>query len=298
MSAAPGLRRVGLVLCAALAACARREPPARYVATIPPVAFIVRAVAGTRGPVRALLPAGASPELYEPRPSDVRDAAGAAALIAVDPRLDGWAARIPSTVRIEMLALVPAAQRTALDAGACGRPAAPPATLDDANPHFWTDPSEVRAALPALAARLAALDPAGRAQYDSGAVRFGRALDSLDAEIAAELRPFAGRSVIVFHPSFTPFLVHYGLCVSGVVERAPGQEPTPRSMATLIDAARRAGTRVVIAEPQLPPRAAAVIAQAIGGRVVELDPLGGVPGRETYEELLRAAARALAGALQ
>lgn len=292
------LRGVGLVLCAALAGCARAEPAARYVATIPPVAFIVRAVAGTRGPVRALLPAGASPHTYEPRPSDVRAAAGAAALIAVDPRLDGWATRIPSAARIEMLTLVPASVRTALDAGTCDAPAPPPATLDDANPHFWTDPRQVRAALPALAARLAALDPAGRADYDSGAVRFARALDSLDAEIRAELRPFAGRSVIVFHPSFTPFLVHYGLCVSAVVERAPGQEPTPRSMAALIDAARRSGTHIVIAEPQLPPRAAIVIAQAIGGRVVELDPLGGVPGRETYVELLRHDARALARALR
>jgi ABC-type Zn2+ transport system substrate-binding protein/surface adhesin len=40
-------------------------------------------------------------------------------------------------------------------------------------------------------------------------------------------------------------------------------------------------------EPQFPLSAARVVASDAGVRLVLADPIGGVPGRETYAELLR-----------
>jgi len=54
----------------------------------------------------------------------------------------------------------------------------------------------------------------------------------------------------------------------------------------------------VLTEPQLARRPAEVVAEAAGVRCYEMDPLGGVPGRETYSELLRYNARVLVEALQ
>ena len=52
------------------------------------------------------------------------------------------------------------------------------------------------------------------------------------------------------------------------------------------------------AQPQLPRRAVDVVAEAAGIKSGLVDPMGGVPGRTTYEELMRWNARALAEALR
>ena len=61
------------------------------------------------------------------------------------------------------------------------------------------------------------------------------------------------------------------------MELAPGREPTPRHLQDIIAAVRRYGIRVIFTEPQLNPRAAEVIAQEAGVRVLMLDPMGGRP---------------------
>jgi ABC-type Zn2+ transport system substrate-binding protein/surface adhesin len=52
-------------------------------------------------------------------------------------------------------------------------------------------------------------------------------------------------------------------------------------------AARTARATALFSEPQLNRRAAEVIAQEAGLPLFELDALGGTPGRDSYEALLR-----------
>ena len=262
-----------------LAACAPRREPPRFVATVLPAAYILRAVVGDSAAVAVLLPAGASPHTYEPRPSDVDAAQRARALFFVSPLLDGWAARLPARRHDELLALVPAPMRRPLE-----EPAHGDQTVD---PHFWTDPRTVAAMLPALADTLCAIDRARCAGYREHAAQFADTLRALDAELAARLAPLRGRAVVLFHPSFGYMLARYGIAIAGVIEPSPGKEPTPKDVEALAGAIRRTGAAVVFTESQLPRRPAAVVAEVAGVRLAELDPLGGVPGRDSYTALMR-----------
>jgi ABC-type Zn uptake system ZnuABC Zn-binding protein ZnuA len=94
------------------------------------------------------------------------------------------------------------------------------------------------------------------------------------------------------------FFNRYGIRSLGAIEMAAGREPTPRELERLAQTMRLEGVKVVITEPQLPRDAVAAVAQMTGATIVEMDPIGGVPGRETYEELLRFNARSLADALE
>jgi zinc transport system substrate-binding protein len=260
----------------------------RYVATIQPLAAILREVAGGRAEVTALVPPGASPHTYEPRPSDVVHAESATALFHVSPLLDAWAARLPAPRRVEVLALVPPAHRL---------PLADPPSDGAIDPHFWTDPLTVKALLPGLRRTLCALDPPGCRTYSAGARRFRAALERLDAEVAALLAPVRGRAVVLFHPSFRYLLVRYGLVMAASLEPSPGKEPTPRYVVDVVRAVKRLGVRSVFTEPQLPPRPAEVVAEEAGVALHVLDPNGGVAGRETYADLIRYNARVLREAL-
>jgi zinc transport system substrate-binding protein len=304
----PALRCVAALLLAAAAAVGGARPvgapgpapagPAtgatgaapRFVTTCPALAFILREVARGRADVVSLTPAGASPHTFEPRPSDLAEAERALGLFFVSPLLDGWAARLPARARVEVLRLVPGALALrSLESGADGHPAAAAGDAPAgaaADPHFWTDPLIVREIVPALAGAMTRLDPAGAATYERNASAFAARLTALDARIAARLAPVRGRPVLLFHPSFQYLIRRYGLRLAGVLEPFPGKEPTPRALQAAVALVAREGVKAVFSEPQLPRRPAEVLAEAAGIKVFVLDPLGGAPGRESYEELL------------
>jgi zinc transport system substrate-binding protein len=268
------------------------SPPAlaapRLVATIHPLVTILRPVIGPGGEVARLVPPGASPHTFEPRPSDVRAVEGAAALIVVSPDLDGWAWWLPAARRLEASAWVPPAMRLPqLEAGGTSA----------VDPHFWTDPLTVAAALSGLVAHLCEIDAGGCASYGVRAARFSGRLARLQRKLERLLAPVRGRSVLLFHPSFQYMLRRYGLLLAGVIEPFPGKEPPPRYLADIVGRLRTSDA-AIFSEPQLPSRPAEVVAEAAGRPVGVLDPNGGVAGRETYAELMVFNARALRAALR
>ena len=122
------------------------------------------------------------------------------------------------------------------------------------DPHAWLDPIRVRdVVVPALAAQLIELDPDGRAEYEALRDAFVARLTALDGEIRATLAGH-GRRFLAFHAGWRYFAQRYQLDEVGVIEEAPGEEPTPRELAAL---SRRASRRATARDPG---RAAALAA--------------------------------------
>jgi zinc transport system substrate-binding protein len=93
---------------------------------------------------------------------------------------------------------------------------------------------------------------------------------------------------MVFHPAWGYFADAYGLTQIPIENE--GKRPGPRSLNALIEQARREGIRVVLVQPQFDRRAAEQVADAIGGRVIAIDPLD-----SNYFDTLRRMARLIAG---
>jgi ABC-type Zn uptake system ZnuABC Zn-binding protein ZnuA len=290
---ASGRAAAGALALALGLAGAAGAAPVEAVATVQPVALVLRAVGGDRVRVRTLVPPGASPHTFEPRPGDLKSLAGAGLFVQVGAGLDDWAARLlgaaPPALRRRVLADLPGLAPP-------GAPGAHPA----ADPHFWLDPLLVRDVLaPALAEDLAALDPAGAAEGSARLRAFQTDLTALDAEIRAILAEAPARRYVAFHNAWRWFARRYALEEVGVVHEFAGEEPGPRELARLVEAARRAGVGAILVEPQMAPRTARVIAAEYGGRTVLVDPNGDPsdPARATYADLLRWNARAFREAL-
>jgi zinc transport system substrate-binding protein len=136
---------------------------------------------------------------------------------------------------------------------------------------------------------LTRLDPDGAAVYAANQAAFDAELAALDRELAALLAPLGRRSFLVYHPAWGYFADAYGL------EQVPieheGKAPGARRLASLIEQARAADTRVIFVQPQFDKRAAERVATAIGGRVETVNPLA-----EDYADNLRRVARLIADA--
>ena len=284
-------------LCAA--GCAARSPHGgvTYVTTVQPLRAIIAEVVGDRGEVKALLPPGASPHTYEPRPSDAAAAESATAVFYAAEDVDVWAAKLPAMERISLFSFLPEDARIPYSETGADADDHDHAT-GTSNGHFWSDPLVVKAILPKLVERLCALDPDGADTYRKNATRFASELEALDAAMNAQFATLGGRPVLMFHPSWTYFMHRYGLAVAGMVEPFPGKEPTPKFLTALVASAKEQGVRAVCTEPQLPRRPAEVIAQECGLPLFEIDPNGGVDGRRTYRELIEYNAAMLMKALQ
>jgi zinc/manganese transport system substrate-binding protein len=70
------------------------------------------------------------------------------------------------------------------------------------NPHLWYDPATMKAAAKALVADLAAVDPAHKADYEQGEVKFLDSLKPLDDKIATMHKSYAGQPVTASEPVF------------------------------------------------------------------------------------------------
>ncbi len=156
------------------------------------------------------------------------------------------------------------------------------------DPHVWLSPPLVKEMARRLRDRLVLLDPANQEHYESNFTRFAVDLDVLDSEIREMLRPYQGMHFLVFHPAWGYFADTYGL--HQIAVETGGRAPGPKTLGKLVEVARAYDIRTVFVERQFGARTARAVADAIGGRVVIVDPLA-----EDYLDNMRSVARSLTG---
>ena len=93
------------------------------------------------------------------------------------------------------------------------------------DPHAWLDPENARHWLGLIATELGAADPANAETYAANAKAAQAELAALDARLAAQLAPVAGRPFVVFHDAYGYFAGHYGLTVAGSVALGDATDP-------------------------------------------------------------------------
>jgi ABC-type Zn uptake system ZnuABC Zn-binding protein ZnuA len=363
---------IGLVLAAAAAGCAPSAPrpapgPQVAVATIAPLADLVRRVAGPEWTVRTVISPGTSPHVFEPEPSDLRKLLGARAVFVAGAGYDDWmrkvlaacASRAPVHDAAASLGIgpgharaegaghdAPAQERDSHGEEAHAHAAGAPAEEDHAgpdheafgheghaheneahgpepggepageggahaghahgvlgeDPHWWLSPELAARSLGGIAEAFAALDPIHAEAYRARAREAAAELAGLDREISARLAPVRGKRFVSAHRAWVYFADRYGLVEAASIEPVPGREPSPRELKALVSEGRRGGLGRLFTEPQFPPAAARVVADEAGLELTLVDPIGGVPGRATYPELMRfnadAFLRGLSGAAE
>jgi len=284
------------------------------VASIVPLADFCRQLGGDRVEVRALIPPGASPHVFEPPPSVVARAAKARLFVYIGGGLEPWAEKLLRSRSAEKLEVVEAVHGLSLitEAGEQHQEAmagkkshvnkghkddhAKEKAHDDhhghghevGNPHVWLDPVLARDICRRISDALIRLDPGNRQDYESRRDRYLKELAALHQEMEKRISAFRLKEFVCFHPAFSYLARRYNLTEAGVIELSPGREPTPRHLQKIVKAIKKYGIKVVFAEPQLNPRVAEVIAREAGAKVLLIDPVGGSPPYgEDYLQLMR-----------
>lgn len=264
----PAARALLCLACLALLAAAPAAAAVQVAVSLLPQAFLVDRVGGERVETVVLVGPGDNEATYAPTPGKLvaLEQAGAWFVVGV-PFERAWLPRIvadrPDLAVVDLAGGLPrrAIEGDDHDGHRAGEP----------DPHTWTDPRLAARMAVTVGETLARLDPPNGEAYLANARALELELLALHEELAARLAPVAGGVFIVFHPSWGYFADAYGL-VQLPIETG-GHEPGPRGLASLIERGRAAGARAVFVQPQFSGRSASAVAEALGARVVEADPL-------------------------
>ena len=265
-----------LVLGLLLNGCApapRHEGLPRVVASFFPVYDFAREVAGPDFEVVCLVPPGGDPHSADVTPEMARQVARADLVLLLGLDMDGWVGKLAATER--------PARQVVVTRGLPTRPpdhtelhefAADHHHHDDVDPHVWLDPELARRMVETIAEALIELRPDRSEALRERRDAYLAKLTELDVAFRTQLAEVPRRPLVTFHGAFGYLFARYGLEVAAVVELFPGDQPSAAYLRALVDLMRERNINVIFAEPQLPDRAAQVIAREIGGRVERLDP--------------------------
>jgi zinc/manganese transport system substrate-binding protein len=166
------------------------------------------------------------------------------------------------------------------------------------NPHYLYDPRNAILVAEGVAARLSELDPENANVYDHNAAHFAEHLSQSISRWEAQLAGLRGQPVIEFHRSLVYLEEWLGFEVVADIEPKPGVAPTPAHIVQVISAGRQHDVSLVFKESFYPDTTAALVAEKLGARLVNMPGGAAYESGQSYEARFDALADSLVAVIQ
>lgn len=270
--------------------------PLPVMVSVAPQKYVLEKLAGPLVEVSVMVAPGADAHTFEPKPSQMAQAAKARLYFAQGVEFEHvWLPKLAKTNpgmtvvnTLEGIELMPMEEHHD-DHDKRAKDKHEELEMD---PHTWTAPSLMKRQAETMAHALGKADPENAQLYNSNLKAFSDELAALDLQIRALLKGVpAGSEFIVFHPAWAYFAREYGL--KEVAIESGGKEPSPRKLKELIKHAKETKAKAIFVQPQFSRKTAQTLADAIGAKLVPADDLA-----PDWNANMIAVAKALADALK
>lgn len=272
------------------AAAPSAEAKLRVVTTLPSFAELAREVGGEEVDASSMVKGSQDPHFVDPKPDLVLQLHRADLLIRVGLGLeDGW---LPPLLIGSRNGKIQNGAKGNLEASTLVKlQDVPEGKLDRAqgdvhpggNPHFMLDPRIGIQVAQGIAARLGELEPSKAADFKKRADAFAAQLQSKIQAWEAALKPWAGKSIVTYHKSFTYFASWIGLKVVDTVEPKPGIPPSPEHVVKLTRMMSEQKIPLILIEPYYPKSTSEEVAKSSGAKLLVIPTeVGGAPEAGSY----------------
>jgi len=234
--------------------------------SIVPQKYFVERIGGDRVEVHVLVGPGKNPATYEPTPGQVLKLSDSDIFFTIGVPFEN--AFIPK-IRSSLKNLKIVDTSVGIEKRILFNEVKQVRTPD---PHIWLSPNLAKVQAKTIFNALVQNDPEGKEAYTIGYNHFIKDLNKVQNELSKVLLPLKGNIFFVFHPSFGYLLDEFGL--EQVAIETGGKEPGPAILEKIIMQAQEQNVKVIFVQPEFSLKSANVIAEAIGGAVVTLNPLG------------------------
>jgi zinc transport system substrate-binding protein len=207
--------------------------------------------------VTIMVPPGASPHSYEPKPSQLVAVSKARMFVEVGTGVEFELAWMDKLMEINKDMLVINSSQGI--------------RLMGKDPHVWLSPSSAEKMVVNICDGLVRLDPQDQDYYVANKNKYLAQLDELDRSTRERLSGMTDRRFIVYHPAWGYLARDYGLEQIAVEEE--GKETTADNIRDVVDRSKGMRRKIVFVSPQFSTKGAEVVAHEIGGSTELLDPL-------------------------
>ncbi len=266
---------VVLVLPLSLAGCISHHQPNTkpgVVVSISPQKYFVERIADTLVRVEVMVPAGSSPETYEPTASQLKSLNHSAVYFSLG-LLDFEISMLTNIQKQNpSLLVIDHSTDLSLLEGVCsGHHHHGHSHSHGHDPHVWSSPAEVKKMVGAITSVLVEKFPQHASIFDTNAQAFLTDIDSLDVHIQRELASTPSKKFFIFHPALTYYARDYGLTQVSLEE--DGKAPSMKHFKAVLSTARQQGANTIFIQKEFDANTAKTAASDIGGKVEVIDPL-------------------------
>ncbi|MGZ5425925.1 MAG: metal ABC transporter substrate-binding protein [Thermoanaerobaculia bacterium] len=277
----------------------------KVVTTLSDFASLAATIGGERVEAESIAKGYQDPHFVEPKPSFILKLHGADLLIVAGLELEiGYLPPLLDQARNERIRPTgPGYLDASVGCEILERPtAAVTRAMGDVhpygNPHFWLDPQNGRVVARAIAAKLAALDPASADVFQKNLAAFEARLAEAEKRWQEKLGAYAGTKVVTYHASWPNFAKYFKLDVVGYLEPKPGIPPTPQHKLEIVNLMRAQKVPLILMEVYFDRKDPDFVAGKTGAEVVVMPPsVGGEPAAKDYISLFDENVNKLAAAL-
>lgn len=236
--------------------------------TVAPHKFFVEKIAKETVEVHLMVPAGASAHTYEPTARQMITAEKGQIWFRTGEPFENRAIQALKShhPNLEIVDLCQGLDLISSDHGH-GNCGCCPGSIDL---HFWLSARQAQIQAQTIADTLSKAFPAFKNFYQTNLQSFQQELKELDAKIQSILANLDNRSLLVSHPAYAYFCRDYELQQYSI--EIEGKDPSPQQMTKLLQLARQLNFRTIFIQMQYNNKAAKLVADVLGARLVVLDP--------------------------
>lgn len=265
-------------------------------ATIFPIYSIAQQIGGDSIKVNLILSSGESPHTFNPSPGDRLDSDKSELMFYIGNGLDEWVTEIANT-NTQLIEVGQGIKKIHHESSHDNSTEHHGHDHGPTDPHYWLDPRNGKQIASTIATQYTLIDPANASSYQERLKSFNAEVDELYANLLTQLEMIQNIPFITLHDSWNYFGDAFALNLVSTFQPYGEHGPSPRYLKKLQDTIEIDEVQVLFSEPQYPIDTLRSFADDNDLEVGVLDPLGGIEGRMTFQELLSYNANTLRSSL-
>ena len=251
--------------------------------TIQPQQYFAEQIAGDAFEIHTMVPAGSSPESFDPPASSLVELTKSKAYFRIGEIgfekawMDRLQSQVPDMIvydTSEGIDLIHSSHSCSHHHDHCHH---------NVDPHIWTTPTLAYSISTNMYEALCELSPESKALFETNYNKLSEELKSLDQYLHTTLDPLKGQSFVIYHPTLTYFAKEYGLTQYAIEN--DGKEPSVSHLKDLIDKVAQTNAKVIFIQEEFDQKHARTVAEALDLEVVQINPLS----KDWSEELIKIA---------
>ena len=232
--------------------------------TIEPQRYFAEQLTDSLFQIKCMVPAGSSPETYDPTPVQMAKLARSKAYFCIGyigfeevwiNKLKQNYPQIPFFDNSTGISLI--SSEHSHEGGV--------------DPHIWSSPKAARLIVQNMCSALSEIDPANKDRYVANLQHLLEYIDDIDKRVTQLVRNSSQKAFIIYHPALTYFARDYEITQYSI--ETDGKEPSPEQLKTLMKVVKEKGIKTVFVQQEFDRRNAELVAKETGCRLITINPL-------------------------